>query len=238
MDGVATRVGGLASKSYEAASADVMAMVRGVGPAGVADATFDAALVPPGATTRTDTSTGSPFSRPLMMRGLAAEAGERVVHEPPPSVEYSTLVAGAPPVPAITNATDTWPSPAITLVMEGAAGVEAVIVKLTGADVAASRLPLAATDADMEQVPAATNVTAPVAAPTVHTPVVDDEYVTSPPVTEGVAAMVGAVSPNAYEAATGEVTAMVRTTGPVGALLTMFDPPLMPALDTVCRRTR
>lgn len=173
-DGVALSVGGVALKAYEAATADVIAIVRLIGPLGVPDIRFDCALVPPGATTRRRTSYDVPLPRPLMMMGLDADAGLRDAHDVPPSVEYWMLVAGAPPVPPTVKATDSWASPGVICVTTGAAGVEGVTSNVVGVDVAGSRLPLAATDAVIEQLPAATNVTAPVDEPTVHTPVVDD----------------------------------------------------------------
>ena len=49
--------------------------------------------------------------------------------------------------------------------------------------------------------------------------------------------MVGGVALNGYEADTGEVTEMVRTTGPLGSRATAFDAVLVPPDDTACRRT-
>ena len=84
------------------------------------------------------------------------------------------LVAGEPPSDASVKATVTWVSPAVTSVTTGAAGAMGVISKVVADDVAASRAPLASTVAVIEQSPADTNVTAPVAESTVHTPAVEE----------------------------------------------------------------
>ena len=59
----------------------------------------------------------------------------------------------------------------------------------------------------------------------------------SPPARDGVAVRVGGVALNAYEADTGEVMAMVRTTGPVVSRATEFDAVLAPPDEIACSRT-
>ena len=46
------------------------------------------ALSPPEVTMRICTSYVVPFASPVMESGLVTDAGDRVVHEVPPSVEY------------------------------------------------------------------------------------------------------------------------------------------------------
>ena len=82
--------------------------------------------------------------------------------------------AGAPPVAPMVKATESCPSPGVIQVTVGASGVTAMIAKVAGVDDAGSRLPLAATDAVIEQLPTDTNVTAPVPAFTVQVPGVAD----------------------------------------------------------------
>ena len=167
-------VGAVAVNAYEAATAEVIARVRDTGPVVDCATEFDCPLVPPGPTARRRTWYVTPSPRPVITSGLAVDAGDRLVQFAPSSSEYSMFSMAAPPPDPVVNATDSWPDPDVALVTVGAAGATAVTANDVVADVAAISWPLAATDADSEQVAADTNVTAPDAESMVQAPGVAD----------------------------------------------------------------
>ncbi len=175
----------------------MIAIDRATGPLGARVTALLSPLVPPGATTRIRTGYDVPFDRPEITSGLTTDAGLRVTQFAPSSTEYRIFVGAAPPSDPNANATRNAPSSADTPVIAAAAGATAVTWNDDADDVAASRLPLAATLDVTEHVPADTNDTRPVTASIAHTPGVDVANETAPPDRDGVAAITGGVAVNA-----------------------------------------
>ena len=63
-----------------------------------------------------------PFVSPVITTGEAVDAGDGVVHDDPPFVEYSMFEMASPPSLPAVKATLSWPLPGVIDVIVGAPG--------------------------------------------------------------------------------------------------------------------